>query len=140
MAFTKPTGSAWLKPADHMNDLCILVEAKQVLYNQKQVRDGVESVRDIAVADLAFFKTSQDIETATPSEVLHNVNITSQILVKDIDERGYVGQSVPLVIRKGGRAYVWRPTEFPGADDAAEKYYNAREAEVESNLEDFPLD
>jgi hypothetical protein len=140
MAFAKPTASAWFKPAEHMNDLCILVEAKEVKYNQKSVFEGVEQIRDIAVADLAFFKTSADIDNAEPSEVIKGANITNLVLVKDIDERGYIGDSIPLVVRKSGRSYVWRKTEYPGADEAAEKYYNKREAETQSNLDDFPLD
>lgn len=139
--FAKPIASSgFFKPADHVNDLAILLEPKKVLKDQPHNYDGIESIRDIAIADMAIFKNSADIENASPSEVLTGVQITNQVLVADIERNDWIGKAALVVVRKVKRPYVWREPEFPGAEAAAAHYYKAREAEREKNADEFPLD
>jgi len=139
--FAKPTtGGNFFKPADHMNDLGILIEPKKVLKDQAHVYEGIHSTRDVGIADIAVFRNSADVETATPSLIIENAQITNQVLVADIERNDWVGKVALVVIRKAGRAYVYREPEHPGVEEAAQKYYEAREAEAAANLDDFPMD
>ena len=135
---TRASGGSFFKPADHVGDLAIVFEFKKILKDQKHTYNGKESTRDVAYADIACFRNSQDVETATPSLVLDNVAITGQVLVADIERNDWLGKAAVQVIRRVGQPYVYRDVELPGAVEAATKWFLARqEAEADVDIPDF---
>lgn len=128
----------YFKPADHVNDLVILLEPKKILRDQPHEFEGVKSTRDVAIADIACFRTSEDVESATPSLVLQGAQITNTVLVADIERNDWVGGAAAVIIRKAKRAYVYRDPEYAGAEDAVIRYATARNAEVEANMSEVP--
>lgn len=130
-------GGVFFDAKNHMNDLALLIEPVRILKDQPHEYEGVKSTRSVAVVNIAVFANSEAIETQTPSEILENAQITSSILVQDIETNGWIGEAACQVIRKGGRAYVWRDPE-PEHEKAVEAYYLAREAEVAANLTEVP--
>lgn len=125
-------GGKYFKPANYTDALAIVFEFKKVLKDQPHEYEGVKSVRDVAIADIAVFKNSEDVENATPSEVEQGVLITSAALVGDIETNDWIGEAAVQVIRKPKRAYVYRDPEFPGARDAAAKWFLARKQAEDS--------
>ena len=93
-----------------------------------------EGIRDIAVADIACFRNSEDIENAKPSLIAAGVQITNTALVNDVERNDWVGKATVQVIRKHeGKTWVYRDGSEdlqPAAEQAAIRYYTEREAAV----------
>lgn len=140
MALTKPqAGGSFFKPADHTNDLILVIEGKRILKDQKHTYQGKESLRDVGVADIAVFRDSSDIENREPSMILKDCQITSQILVSDLERNGWMDGGAGLaVIRRPGQAFVYRDDFSKDAEEAATAWYEAREAERTAALDDMP--
>lgn len=128
----RASGGDFFKPAERVGDLAIIFEFKKIMRDQPHTYEGVASTRDVAYADVACFRTSEDVENKTPSLIVENVSITNQVLVADVDRNDWLGKATVQVIRKVGRAYVYRDGEeiSTAAMDAAIAYYEAREASV----------
>jgi hypothetical protein len=134
-------GGSFFKPAEYTDALAIVFEFKKVLKDQPHEYEGVKSVRDEAIADIAVFKNSEDVENATPSHVEQGVKLTNTVLVADVERNDWVGEATVQVIRKAKRAYVYRDPEFPGAREAAVKWYLARQAaEADVDVPNFDED
>ena len=128
----------FFKPSERVNDLAIVFEFKRVLKDQPHKYDGIESKRDVAYADVYCFRNNEDLENGQPSLVQENCAITSQVLVADVESKGLVGKTACAVIRKSGRAYVYRDVEYPGAKDVAIEFHKRRNEEIAANLADAP--
>jgi hypothetical protein len=120
-------GGSFFKPGDHVDALAIVFEFKKVLKDQPHEYEGVKSLRDEAIADIAVFRNSEDVENATPSVIEQGVKITNQVLVSDVERNDWLGEATVQVIRKAKRAYVYRAPEYPGAVEAAAKWYLDRQ-------------
>lgn len=132
-------GGDFFKPKDHLHDLAIVLEPKKILRDQPHEYEGKKTTRDIAICDMAFFRNSQDVQTATPSLVKEGVQITSQILVADVERNDWMGKIACVVIRKPKQAYVYRPNEVaPDARAAAAQWIKNREAAYKEALDDMP--
>lgn len=140
MALSKPkSGGAFFKPADHVNDLILVIEGKRILRDQTHTFEGVTTKRDIAVADIAIFRDSAALASGEPSEILKDAQITNTILVADVESNGWLDGGAGLaVIRKAGRAYVYRDDFTAEAEEAATKWYEARNAAREEAKADMP--
>lgn len=135
------TSGQYFKPADHVNDLAIIFEFKKVLKDQPHEYQGEQSRRDVAIADIAVFRNSEDVANATPSHIEQGVQITQGVLVADVEANDWIGEATVQVIRKPKKAYVYREPEYPGAVDAATKWYLERQAaEAEVDVPDFEDD
>ena len=131
-------GGEFFKPADNIHDIAIVIEAKKILRDQPHEYQGVKTTRDVAIADIACFRNSQDVATATPSAVFKGAQITAGILVADIERNDWLGVPAVTVIRKPKQAYVYRNEVSADAEAAAAKWYSEREAKRESAAADMP--
>lgn len=127
--FSKPSGGGgFFKPENYATALALLIETKSFKSNQPHTYQGVQSFRDEATADITVFRSSEALQTGTPSEILKGQQITNTILAADLEAQ--VGKPFLAVLKKPGRAWVWREVEFEGAEAAVESYYKEREAAV----------
>lgn len=131
-------GGDYFKPADHLHDLAIVIEAKRILRDQPHEVDGVKMTRDVAVADMAFFRNQADVDSKTPSLILKGAQITSKILVADIETNGWLEAPAVTVIRKPKRAYVYRNEVAPDAEAAAAEWFENRDKQRAAAAEDMP--
>lgn len=145
MALATASGAGdFFKPADHLHSPAIVLEVKRILRDQPHEYEGVKSTRDVGVADIAIFRDSADIAAKKPSIIMKNASITNKILVDDLVTNGWfderTGESTPAVtvVRKPKRAFVWRNEIAAEAAEAANAWYENREAEVAANLNDVP--
>lgn len=131
--FAKSQGGlgTFFKAAEHVSDLAIVFEFKSIKRDQPGYKG--EGRRDLAIADIACFRNSEDVEKATPSLIIKDAVITGQVLVDDVANNDWVGKSTVQVIRRPNKAYVYRDnstdlTEV--AEKAAIEWFTAREAAV----------
>lgn len=129
-------GGEYVDAADHVADVAILFEPKQVLLNQQ----GKFGVRDVLVADVTIFATEESVEKRTPSNVFKGAKISATVLVNDLSE--VIGGACVQVIRKesfknGNSGYVLRDVA-PEIEAAIGEYYIARNAEIAANLAAVP--
>lgn len=134
------SGGDYLKAADHVNDLAIILEPKKVLKDQPHEIDGIKGIRDVAIADVTCFRNSEDVESGVPSLILKDVQITNQILVADVERNDWLGKVALVTIEKAKRAFVYRDVVFPGAEAAAIAFYDKRNADIAANLDAAPSD
>jgi hypothetical protein len=138
--FKNPSsGGDFFKAAEHMTDLAIVLEPKRIYTEPDPFNPG--QTRECCTADIAIFRDSGDVEKAEPSEVMLDAKITGQLLVADINKEGWVGEVVLVTIEttKSGRGYVWRSVTFPGAQDAAAKWFTERETARTEAAASFPF-
>lgn len=139
--FAKAAGQAdFFNPGDHVNDLAIVFEFKRKATERNPFykpdaapEKRGEPERDVVFADIACFRNSEDVESATPSLVKQNVKITHFVLVVDVERNEWMHKATVQTIRKAGQPFVYRdgPDNLtPEAEAAAIKWYTEREAAV----------
>jgi hypothetical protein len=140
--FKKPSeykSGAFFKPADHMNDIAILVEPKVVQYNVENEYNGQKRTRDEVNADLTFFGTSEALDKGEPTLIVKNSTIVHGMLTgtaaKLIDE-AMVAQ-VHKVPTKMGSGYAWRDVA-PEIEAKVANYFTTREAKLAEAIADAP--
>ena len=132
-------GGGFFEAKNHLHDLAIVIEAKKILRDQPHEYEGIKSTRDVAVADIACFRNSQDVETATPSVVMKDAQITNAVLVKNVDEEEWVGVAAITQVIKPKRAFIFESKGItPEAEAAAAKWYEQREAKRQAAADDMP--
>lgn len=138
--FKKATagGGDFFKPAEHIHDLAIVIEAKKILRDQPHEYEGIKSTRDVAVADMAFFRNQADVDSKTPSVILKGAQITNQILVADVERNEWLGEAAVTVVRKPKRPYVWRNEVAADAEAAAAAWFENRDKARAAAADDMP--
>lgn len=128
----------WFKPADHKDDVAILIEIK-ALDRQRPTDHGP---KDSALCDLTFFKTQEALDAGKPDEVVTGCRIEQSVLARDLfalDVGDATISTVTQVPSKRGLnpSWVWR--SVPGAvQSKVIAYGQAREAALAAELEDVP--
>ncbi|GGN40073.1 hypothetical protein FHR83_007127 [Actinoplanes campanulatus] len=137
------TGGAFLKPAEHMNDLALLVKPKRIDKNVESTYQGQTRVRDEVIADVTVFSTSESLEKGIPSRVIKGCKIAYGMLTGTLERILNEGPdgAIVSVIRKvptsKGSGYAFRDVEASVLAQVV-KYAEALEAEVEKALSDVP--
>ncbi|ROR95532.1 hypothetical protein EDD28_0088 [Salana multivorans] len=125
----KQGGGGFFKPADHTNDLAILVEPKSIKRDQKNEYNGQITYRDELTADVTVFPNSSSLKPNGKPEVYQNMVIASKVLVSTIEHLVGTGDAVIQTVGKprGKNYYDWLDPE-PDAQQAVLAYYESREA------------
>ena len=132
----------FVKPAEHADDIAIIVEPIQVKKDQNHTYNGQTKIRDEAVAKFTFFKTVEAVEKGEPSEVVPE-GWLSQVMLVDTIARLKEADAISLaVLRKvqtqGGSGWVFRPVEDPAVMEKVGAYYTRREEEIAEAVASAP--
>lgn len=128
----------WFKPADHKDDLAILVEIK-ALDRQRPTDHGP---KDSALCDLTFFKTEAALDSGKPDEVVTGCRIEQTVLARDLfalEVGDATISSLDQVQSKRGLnpSWVWRSVPS-SVQQKVIAYGVAREEALAKELEDVP--
>ncbi|WP_432482553.1 hypothetical protein [Kineococcus esterisolvens] len=133
------TGGAFFKPADHMNDLALLIEPKRIEKGVPNTYQGQTRIRDEVYADIAVFATSESLDKGEPTETLKNAKVVHGMLTSTLEQA--MGQAMVSIVRKiptkGGSGYVFRDTDASTEAKVAD-YYTKREAAIGEAMESVP--
>lgn len=140
--FAKPSefgGGAFFKPADHMNDLAILIEPKRIDKGVQSTYNNQTRLRDEVTADITIFGTEESLAKGEPTRVIKSGKVVHGMLTSTL-ERIIDGAMVAIVRKiptQAGQGYVFRDVD-PAVEAKVGDYYTKRNAEVEANLADVP--
>lgn len=141
--FSKPsefTGGSYFKPAEHMNDLALIVEPKRIDKNVENNYQGAISYRDEVTADVTVFTTTDSLEKGEPSQVMKDVKIVHGMLTSNL-ERNMGGVTLAVIRKvptKRGSGYGFRDVEDSNVEAQAAAYFTSREEKVEAALAEVP--
>lgn len=131
-------GGGWIKPAEHLDDVAILVEVKSFDV-QRPTPNGP---KDSVLADVTYFADEASLAAGEPTEVAKGQRIEQTILARDL--QSVVGGAVIVTLdqvqpKKAGQrpAWVWRAAPAPVQKQVV-AYAEKREAEVEAALGEVP--
>lgn len=133
--FSKPSdfqGGAFFKPAEHMNDLALLIEPKKIDRDVRSEYQGNERIRDEVTADVTVFGTQESIDTKTPTATMNGVRVTHGMLTGTL-ERILGGATVAVVRKvptKRGSGYAFRDVENQANIAKIGEFYTEREANI----------
>lgn len=138
MPIAKPsevTGGTVFKPAEHMNDLALLIEPKHIERDVPNHYQGETTHRDEVTADITVFGTSEAVETATPTEVLKDVKVVHGMLTSTLER--VLGAALVGIVRKiptkRGAGFAFRDAD-EAVEAAVTAFYERREAAVQAAL------
>jgi hypothetical protein len=124
-------GGAFFKPADHINDIALLVEPKRIDRGVSNIYNGETRTRDEVYADITIFATSEAVETGRPSTVLENARIVHGMLTDLLAQ--IMGSAMVAIVRKiptrKGAGYAFRDVD-PAIEAAVTAYLQTRENAV----------
>lgn len=131
-------GGGWLKPAEHLDALALLIEVKS-FDHQRPTPNGP---KDSALVDVTIFNTEADLDAGTPSFEAKGTRIEQTVLARDL--AGLVGNATIVKLaqteaKKPGQrpAWVWR--QVPGdVKQKVIKYATDREAAIQAALDSAP--
>lgn len=135
MGLVKPGslgGGGFFKPAEHANDVAIVVEPKTLQRDVPDTYQGVTKLVNVMVADVFFFPSLESLENGTPDVVL-GMTIKHKGVTNKLEHAVGTGDGVPGRVEKsnppGGGASFWNFVKLGDASMAlVEKWYEAREA------------
>lgn len=134
-------GGAFFKPAEHMNDLALLIEPKSIDKGVTSVYQGQARTRDEVLCDITTFANSEALDTKTPTTIQKDVKIAHGMLTSTLERNG-VGNPFVGILRKiptkGGSGYVFRDVENGAHLQVLTDYFVEREAAVAAALADAP--
>lgn len=140
--FSKPSefaGGTYFKPAEHSNDLAILVEPKTVQHDVPNTYNGVSRARDEVTADLTFFANEESLSNATPSSVVKNAKVVHGMLTSSLEKilGGAMVATVQKVPTQKGQGWAFRDVANE-VEAQVGVYYKAREDSINEALADAP--
>lgn len=135
-------GGSIFKPADHMQDLALLIEPKSVAHDQPNTYQGKTTYRTEVTSDITVFKNSEALEKGQP-EILKSVRVVHPMLTDTLEKilaTGPNNAAVSILAKvptKNGSGYVFR--DVPG--DRLElviKWSADQDAAIAAAVEDAP--
>lgn len=135
MAIVKPSevsGGTFFKPADHMNDLALLVEPTRITKGVENTYNGKTTLRDEVIADVTVFANSEALENGEPSAVIKNARVVHAMLTSALEEvmGGAMVAVVRMVPTKSGSGYAFRDPSWE-VEAVVSAYYERRENAVD---------
>lgn len=125
------TGGEFFKPADHMNDIALLVEPKRIDRGVENTYNDKTTLRDEVYADITVFATSEAVETRRPTTVLENARVVHGMLTDLLAQ--ILGSAMVAIVRKiptrKGQGYAFRDVD-PDIEAAVTAYLDGRERAV----------
>lgn len=135
MAFAKPSdvsGGTFFKPAEHMNDLALLIEPTAIVKGVENTYQGRTTLRDEVSADITVFATSEALEKGEPSVVMKGARVVHAMLTSTLER--VMGGAMVAVVRKiptrSGSGFAFRDVEWE-TEAAVGAYFEQREATVD---------
>lgn len=141
--FAKPSefqGGAYFKPAEHMNDLALLVEPKSIRRDVESTYQNVTRRRDEVTADVTIFANTEALDKGVPSEIQKGVVFTHGMLTGTLERILPSGATVAIIRKvptKSGSGYAFRDVEA-SVEAAVANYYTKRESAVAEALNNVP--
>ncbi|MEU5433804.1 hypothetical protein AB0G73_10545 [Streptomyces sp. NPDC020719] len=131
-------GGGWLKPADHLDAVAIIVE----VHDWERQRPTPNGPKDSALCDVTVFKTREDLDARTPS-VTKGQRIEQTLLARDLESA--VGSAIIATLtqippkRPGAHpAWAWRPVADAAIRQAVVSYGREREAAIQAAVAEAP--
>lgn len=135
MAFAKPSdvsGGTFFKPAEHMNDLALLIEPTAIVKGVENTYQGRTTLRDEVTADITVFGTSEALEKGEPSAVMKGARVVHAMLTSTLER--VMGGAMVAVVRKiptrSGSGFAFRDVEWE-TEAVVGAYFEQREAAVD---------
>lgn len=133
-------GGKFFKPAEHINDIAIVVEAQSLFHNATNAYKGNPQPRDEVTADITIFKSQESLERGAPDEVIKGGKIVHGALVNSVKEN--LPMEYHVIVRKesfssGNSGYVFREVDA-GTGKKLVAYLDKRDAELKAALESVP--
>jgi hypothetical protein len=136
--FAKPsefTGGAIFKPANHMNDLALLIEPKRITKGVPNTYNGKTTMRDEVTSDITVFGTSEALDTGNPTAVIKGARVVHTMLTSTLER--IMGGAMVGIVRKvptaSGSGFAFRDVD-PGVEAAVGAYFEGRETAIEQAL------
>lgn len=131
--------SGFFKPKEYLTSLGLLVEPKSIQRDVPNTYKNKTTHRNEIKADISVFDNQAAIDERKPTKVLHNVTIGHGMLVRNLE--GVIGDALvaklDMVETRAGEGYAFRdPDDATYA--AIEEFYEKREADVKTALNDAP--
>ena len=134
-SFANPSaisGGTFFKPAEHMNDLALLLEPTSITKGVENTYQGRTTLRDEVIADLTVFGTSESLEKGEPTTVVKGARVVHGMLTSTLER--VMGGAMVAVVRKiptqNGSGYAFRDVEWE-TEAAVGAYWEQREATVD---------
>lgn len=131
-------GGGWFKPAEHTDDVAILIEVTS-FDRQRPTPNGP---KDSVLCDFTHFATEADLDALTPSSIVKGQRVEQTVLARDLSD--LVGAATIVTVtqipaKKPGQhpAWVWRTTSLDVKGKVV-AYGEKREAEVAAALDAAP--
>ena len=144
MALARPSDfrvGGFFKPAEHVNDLALIVEPKSIKHDVPNEYKGNKSTRHEVVADITVFANNAQLGgTGKPTVLKDHViagNGLSRSLEPLIADRGALGGVVAKVDAKKGSVWVFQDLNAETVEKI-EAYLEARDAQREAAAESMP--
>lgn len=133
-------GGKFFKPAEHINDVAIVVEAKSVWHNATNSYKGNPQPRDEVTADITIFASQEALERGEPSDVIKDGKIVHGALVNSVKEN--LPMEYHVIVRKesfssGNSGYVFREVDA-NTGKKVTAFLDKRDAELKAALESVP--
>lgn len=130
--FAKPSdyaGASYFKPANHMNDLALLIEPKTIDRNVESTFNNQTRLRDEVIADISVFSNQAALESGEPTTIMKSTKVVHGMLTSTLEKilGGAMVATVTKIQTQAGSGFVWRDeTITPEVTAQIEAYYNAR--------------
>lgn len=140
--FAKPSdlaGGSYFKPADHANDVALLVEPKSIERDVPNTYQGTTRNRDEVLSDVTVFATEDALNNKQPTDVLKSVKIVHGMLTGSLAK--ILGSATVAVVRKvptqKGAGWAFRDVA-PEQEALVADYFTEREAAIAEAMESVP--
>lgn len=128
--FARPSdyaGNSYFKPADHMNDLAILIEPKTIERGVPSTYNNQTRIRDEVIADVAVFANQAALESGEPTSIIKSTKFVHGMLTSTLEKilGGAMVATITKVNTQNGSGYVFRDVDS-ATEERVGKYYTAR--------------
>lgn len=132
--FAKPSdyaGASYFKPAEHMNDLALLIEPKTIDKDVASTYQNQTRVRDEVIADVTVFSNQSALESGEPTKVIKSTKVTHGMLTSTLAKilGGAMVATVTKTQTQAGSGYVFRDVDA-AVEAQVGSYYTARSEAV----------
>ncbi|MFC4089376.1 hypothetical protein [Micromonospora sp. GCM10011541] len=140
--FAKPSefqGGTFFKPAEHMNDLALLIEPKSLAKDRPHTYQNKTTTRDEVTADVTVFPTEESLDKSAPV-VIKNAVFTHFMLTDTLQKVGMGGVTVAVIRKvptKAGSGYAFRDVDA-STEGKVGNYYVNREKAITEALASVP--
>ena len=128
--FAKPSdyaGASYFKPANHMNDLALLIEPKTIERNVPSTYAGQTRTRDEVISDVSVFSNQAALDSGVPTTILKSTKIVHGMLTSTVEKilGGAMVATLTKVQTQAGSGFVFRDVDAE-VEGKVGAYFTAR--------------